>query len=158
MGIKTQINGFRMVISCGDEDLFIDAEKFTRDIWDYAVMHGLKQKICDAAALGAGSTDAEKMEAMRAVFDQLSDGEWNRRMAGDGTPAGLLARALMEAAELSADDAEAAVAAMDKKTQAAMRSDPTLAPIIARLKAADDAKRPAPKVDAQSLLAELRAA
>jgi hypothetical protein len=129
-------------------------------IREAAMLHGLKQKLCDAAALGKDATPAEKVEAIRAVHAALTDPEaptWNRK-AGDGTSGdGLLVRALQRVAGLDRDAARKAVAGMDKKTQAAMLREPEVAVVVAELKAADAARQPAPVgVDTQGLLARLR--
>jgi hypothetical protein len=141
----------------------IDPARMPPAINEAAVLHGYKQKLTDAAALGKGATPAEKAAAIGAVYRALigADGEptWNRK-AGDGTSGdGLLARALQEVAGLSRDAARDAVAGMDRATQAAMRGDPEVAPVIARLRDEDAARRPATtKVDTGAMLAALRGA
>lgn len=62
-----------------------------------AMIHGFKQKIGDAAALGQSATSAEKRDAMQRVVDALNGGEWSPPR-GEGAAVGsMLARAIAEA-------------------------------------------------------------
>jgi len=63
---------------------------------DEAALHnGFKQKIADAAALGQGSTPAEKFLAMTECVDNLNAGRWNLPR-GEGDVGTYLARAIVE--------------------------------------------------------------
>ena len=62
------------------------------DILSQALLHGLKQKLVDAAAIarnidtGASATTADKKEAVMEIHSRLLEGAWNKgRAAGDGT-------------------------------------------------------------------------
>ena len=62
------------------------------EILSQALMHGLKQKLVDAAAIarnvdtGASATTADKKEAVMEILSRLVSGAWNKgRVAGDGT-------------------------------------------------------------------------
>lgn len=67
-----------------------------------AMLHGLKQKVGDAAAIsrnpdtGRSATDFDKLAAMQEVLSRLLSGQWNKvRGEGTGTGSGgLLFRAL----------------------------------------------------------------
>lgn len=151
--------GIRGADSCpvpGYPDLVIRTEEMPEHLNTHAALHGYNQKVGDAAALSKGSTDAEKYEAMKAVFEHLqAGGDWNRKGGGDGTSGdGLLVGAIMEFQNLSRDEARGLVAQMDKKLQAAMRASKELAPIIERLKVARAPKAPA-GFDATAALAAL---
>ena len=61
------------------------------DILSQALLHGLKQKLVDAAAIarnvdtGASATTADKKEAVMEIHSRLLEGAWNKgRTAGDG--------------------------------------------------------------------------
>ena len=61
------------------------------DILSQALLHGLKQKLVDAAAIarnvdtGASATTADKKGAVMEIHARLLEGEWNKgRVAGDG--------------------------------------------------------------------------
>lgn len=61
------------------------------EILSQALLHGLKQKLVDAAAIarnvdtGASATTADKKEAVMEIHTRLLEGAWNKgRVAGDG--------------------------------------------------------------------------
>ena len=128
------------------------------DVAAYALMHGLKQKLVDAAAIsrnpdtGRSATIDDKYNAVREVYDRLLSGQWNKnRDAGSGTKGGLLFRALCAIYEDKTP--EAIKAFLDKKTPAektALRNTAKIAAIIATFKTDDDGD-----IDADTLLDEL---
>ena len=66
--------------------------ELSTEILSQALMHGLKQKLVDAAAIarnvdtGASATTADKKEAVMEILSRLVSGAWNKgRTAGDGT-------------------------------------------------------------------------
>jgi len=140
MGIKKSIDGDAVIIAVtGHADVRVSLAGLHADIVTRAALHGLSQKLGDAGALSAGASDAERYEAIRAVADHLEQAacgeDWNRKATGDGSGGdGLLVRALVELGG-ERDAVKAKVAAMDKKTQAAVRALPQVADIIARMKA-----------------------
>lgn len=66
-----------------------------------AMMHGLKQKLVDAAAIGRdpdtgrSATIDDKYDAVREVYDRLLAGEWNKTREGGAATGGVMLRALM---------------------------------------------------------------
>ena len=128
--------------------LVMDADRLTADLFTYAALHGLAQKIGDAAALerdketGRSATPQQKYDAMQAVIEHLTaGGEWNRKAEGDGSGGlGLLVSALMRVTGQGREALEAAVAGWTPKQQAAMRADPAVAPVIAAIKSERAAK------------------
>lgn len=70
---------------------------FNQQIQSMATLHGLKQKIVDAAAMSSGATIDEKWGAMVEVFNRLRDGEWNKRRESGEPRGGLLFNALVRA-------------------------------------------------------------
>ena len=134
----------------GHEPLTVKVDRLDPGIAAEAAYHGLKQKLIDAAALerdehGRPASAADKYNAILAVYERITDRDdpqWNGRAEGDGTSgAGLLVRAVAEATGQSVADVADVVKSWDKKTQAAMRADPTIKPIIDRMKAEQEAKR-----------------
>ena len=95
-------NGGELTLTFGNgEQLTLSAEQLNADIRGQALMHGLKQKLVDAAAIsrnpdtGRSATFDDKYNAVREVYDRLLSGEWNKtREAGAGGSGGLLFRAL----------------------------------------------------------------
>lgn len=140
MGIKKTIDGETVTITVdGFAPIAVRLSALHPDIITRAALHGLSQKLGDAGALSAGSTDEDRCEAISAVAGHLlaadSGDQWNRKAAGDGSGGdGLLVRALVELGG-EREAVKAKVAAMDKKTQAAVRALPQVADIIARLRA-----------------------
>lgn len=156
--VSTNIRiGQLFITVAGYPEIKIDPTDYPQALVEYAALHGFKQRYVDAAALGEGSTLAEKHAAIMVVVNHHRDsGEWSRQGQGDGTPGdGLLVRAIAEFDGCGMAEARELVAKMDKKTQAAMRASDALRPIIERwLKVA-----PAPKVsavDVSALLSALR--
>lgn len=155
-----------------------DAGEFTltlaslsEDIREKALIHGLTQKVSDAAAIAKADlpTDAAeaakaKFEAMQAVADRLAEGDWSKR-AGDGSGpvAGVIFRAFVEFVTNAAKakkrpaPSEAEIRsvydAKDRAGQLALRKVPEIAAIIERIKSERGAG--AVKVDASALLGEL---
>lgn len=83
------------------ETLTIRANDLSAQILGQCAMHGLKQKLCDAAAIsrnpdtGRSATVSDKFNAVREVYDRLIAGQWNKtREGGAGATGGLLFRAL----------------------------------------------------------------
>ena len=99
---NVEVFGGELMLTFGNgEHLTISAEQLNADILGQALMHGLKQKLVDAAAIsrnpdtGRSATIDDKYNAVREVYDRLLSGEWNKtREAGAGGSGGLLFRAL----------------------------------------------------------------
>lgn len=128
------------------ERLRIEPQQLTAALQREAIIHGLKQKLVDAAAIsrnpdtGNSATADDKYRAVKKVYDRLLAGEWNAtRGAGDGASGtGLLFRALMKFYPgKTAEETRAFITTLDKAKQAAMRANPKIAAIIEELKAAD---------------------
>jgi cytochrome c556 len=131
-----------------------------------AVIHGLVQKVCDAAAMSKGATPSDKFAAMQAVAERLKgpDGEWSKRSGeGSGPVQGLIYRAFREFVETTAKAKkakcpdEAAIRAVydgkDRAGQLALRTVPAIAEIIERMKAEKGST--ASPVEVENLLGEL---
>jgi hypothetical protein len=111
-------------------------------------LHGLTQKLCDAAALPAGSTIEDKWEAIDATWAMLLNGEWSARREGAGT---LLLRALMELYPAKGrDELRTFLDAKSPAERKALALNPKVRTIITRM----EAER-ATDIDADELLDEL---
>lgn len=141
------------------EELTIHASLLSDQIRTDAMMHGLKQKLVDAAAIsrnpdtGASATINDKYDAVREIYDRITspDGTWNK-IRGDGSGmagAGLLVRALVQLSGKTKDAIEQFLATKTKEQKQALMVDPKVAPIIAQLKAVDS------KIDTGSMLDDL---
>lgn len=127
------------------QTLSIDATTLSGDIQAMATLHGLKQKLVDAAAIsrnldtGRSATIDDKYNAVREVYDRLLAGQWNKTREGGSVKGGLLFRALCI---LYADKTPEAIRAfLEKKTAAektALRNTAKIADIILQFKADDN--------------------
>ena len=146
------------------ETLRVHPESLNPEIQRAALLHGLKQKLVDAAAIsrdtttGRAATIATKFDAVREIFDRITGagGEtpsWNKpRAGGAGGQGGLLARAI---ALYKGVEVAAAKAYLDRLTDAqkqALRVDPRIATIINELRM--ESAKPA-GIDTDALLGGL---
>lgn len=150
-------DGILTITTAGFPAIVVDPDHFSQSIKDYGFLHGMKQRIVDAAALGATATISEKYAAMQSLFAHMgATGEWRRTGQGDGTPGdGLLVRAIAEFNKCDLAESRHLVGLMDKKLQASMRGAAELKVIIARMKT--EKARPTVAVDVTAILGSLRA-
>ena len=124
--------------------LTIKTDALPPEIVTQALLHGLKQKLVDAAAIsrnpdtGRSATTDDKFAAVKEVYDRLLSGQWNKgREGGSGAGnGGLLFRALviMYPAK-TPEQLRTYLDGLDDKQQAALRKNPKVAPIIAEIRA-----------------------
>ena len=155
----TSAHGLSIVVAGGHHlELFLS--DLSDDLIRQAALHGLKQKICDAAAIsrdpetGRPASARDKYDAMAAVAERLLAGEWNAKR-GDGTGAGaggLLARALVRFTGKSAGEIREFLAAKTRAEHAALRANPKIATIIDEIRAE---RGGAGDVDTDEMLSEL---
>lgn len=146
------------------ETLRLHPETLNPEIQRVALLHGLKQKLVDAAAIsrdtatGRAATIVTKFDAVKEIFDRITGagGEapsWNKpRAGGAGGQGGLLARAI---ARYKNVEVSAAKAYLDRLTDAqkqALRVDPRIAAIINELRM--ESAKPA-GIDTDALLGGL---
>ena len=146
------------------EVLRLHPESLNPEIQRAAMIHGLKQKLVDAAAIsrdtatGRAATIVTKFDAVKEIFDRITGagGEapsWNKpRAGGAGGQGGLLARAI---ARYKNVEVAAAKAYLDRLTDAqkqALRVDPRIATIINELRM--ESAKPA-GIDTDALLGGL---
>lgn len=142
--IATEIQGSALVITFSNgEAITVNADTLTPDIRAAAMMHGLKQKLIDAAAIsrnpetGRSASVEDKYYAVREVADRLVAGAWNKvRESGGGTGAGgMLFRALCELyKDKSSDEIRTFLEGKNDKEKAALRASPKIASLIASYK------------------------
>lgn len=139
--------------------LQLNADALSPEVLALALMHGLKQKLVDAAAItrdpetGRSATIETKYDAVKAVLTRLESGEWNKRREG-GVTGGLLLRALsrMYAGRKTVDQLREYLESKSDKEKAALRKNPKVAEHIEEIRAEDAAKN---GDDLPDLLAEL---
>lgn len=159
-GITTDIYGgvVTRTFSNGLE-IVVDYDKLTPDIQRQCGIHGLNQKLGDAAAIprntdtGRSATLTEKYEAIKEVADRITHPTapmWNKvRGDGESPGNGLLVRALMELKGKDRASIEAWLEPKTKEEKAALRNNEKVAAAIARLKSAQS------DVDSDALLDEI---
>ena len=136
--------GLHLAFSHG-ETLAIRATDLSPTIVAQAIIHGLKQKLVDAAAIsrnpetGRAASVQDKFDAVKEVYDRLLAGEWNKRREGGsgGSAGGLLFRALcrMYDGKKTADDIRAFLDAKTDAEKAALRKNSKVAAIIEEIRA-----------------------
>ena len=139
------------------ETIRVDARELSEEIQTQALMHGLKQKVVDAAAIprdtvtGRSAGIDDKYNAMNEVAARLIAGAWNKaRATGEGgAESGFLVQALVEMSGKPLNEVKEKVAAMTKEQCTALRANERVAVIIARIKASRS------KVDTNGLLDDL---
>ena len=146
------------------EVLCVHPESLAPEIQRAAMLHGLKQKLVDAAAIsrdtttGRAATIATKYAAVREVFDRIigAGGEapsWNKpRAGGAGGQGGLLARAIARYKNVGVAAAKAYLDRLTDAQKQALRVDPRIATIINDLRA--ESAKPA-GIDTDALLGGL---
>ncbi len=159
--IETFVDGTMLTINVtGQDPIRVNALELAESVSLAATLHGLKQKICDAAAIsrdpetGRPASTRDKYEAMRAVAERLLAGEWNARR-GDGTGTGgggLLARALVRFTGKTPEAIREFLDGKSRAEHAALRANPKIAAIIDELRAE---RGGAGDVDTDEMLSEL---
>lgn len=139
------------------------AHDLTPEIATQCMMHGLKQKLVDAAAIsrnpdtGRSATIDDKYAAVREVYDRLLSGQWNKGRA-DGTTGtgGYLFRALCILYTTKTPEAiREFLSKKSKVEQAALRATPKIKAIIDDLKLADAENGDDDALDTDAMLDEL---
>jgi len=133
------------IVGANGDVIALAASELSPEVRHAAMMHGLKQKLGDAAAIsrnpetGRSATVEDKMAAVHEVYQRLLAGQWNKtRESGEGGGAGgLLFKALCK---IKADKTPAEIRAyldgLTKEQQAAVRKVPAVAAAIEEIRAA----------------------
>jgi hypothetical protein len=160
--IEATIEGENLTLAfINGETLTIHAAALSDDIRKAAMMHGLKQKLVDAAAIsrnpenGRAATVETKFLAVKDVADRLAGGNWNKpREGAGGGVGGLLFQALVRMYEgrKTAEDIKTYLDGKTDAEKAALRKNPRVADIIATIRAENT--KPG-DTDTDELLAEL---
>lgn len=159
--ITAAINGNTLTLTFANgETLTMRADALNADVQQYAMMHGLKQKLVDAAAIsrnpetGRAATVEDKYQAVKAVYDRLLGGQWNATREGGGNAGGLLLQALcrMFAGRKTAEDIKAFLAEKTDAEKTALRKNPRVAAIIEEIRAEQGKVA---NIDTDELLGEL---
>lgn len=142
------------------KELVISTNNLKDGLLYMAAIHGLKQKLVDAAALtrnpetGRAATVEDKYQAVKAVYDRLLAGQWNAVREGGGATGGLLLQALvrMYAGRKTPDELRAFLADKTDAEKTALRKNPRVAQIIETIR---EETGKAANVDTDAMLNEL---
>lgn len=158
--IAASVNGAVLTLAFSNgRAIELDAAKLSETMRAQAMLHGLKQKLVDAAAIsrnsetGRAASVDDKFDAVNDVFTRLMAGEWNATREGGGNAGGLLHKALLRV--YPAKTAEQITEYLAKKTDAektALRANPKIATVINEIRA-ETGK--AANIDTDALLGEL---
>lgn len=138
----------------------IDPSTLSDTIRAQATLHGLKQKLVDAAAIardtatGRSATSADKEAAVKEVFNRITapNGTWNKvREAGATAVGGLLVAALMQMTDKTKPEIVKYLENKTAEEKAALRKNPKVAAIILELQQSATN----PNIDSDALLGEL---
>lgn len=150
------------VRGAGDVTLRLDA--LHAAIMNRAAVHGLIQRISDAAALsrdsetGQPATPQDKLEAMARLVAHYMSGtdQWSRVAAG-APKGGLLFKALcrMYEGDKTPDEIREFIDGLSDKEQSGLRRDEEVSAMIRTIEA--EQAKSAPSVDTKSILGKLRA-
>jgi len=143
-------NGLMVSFNGGKPEPFmindlVSGDDNDNDVLAYALLHGLKQKLVDSAAIardpetGASATPKTKEAAVRSMMARLREGRWNVGRGEGTSTGGLLFRALVKMydGKKSPETIATYLATLDKKAQAALRRNPKVSTIIAEIQAAE---------------------
>lgn len=141
------------------KELIITTNSLKDGMLYMAAIHGLKQKLVDAAAIsrnpetGRAATVEDKYQAVKTVYDRLLTGQWNATREG-GATGGLLLQALirMYDGRRTPEDVKNFLANKTDAEKAALRKNPRVAQIIEEIRA-ETGK--AANIDTDELLGEL---
>ena len=142
------------------QELALAASQLTNDVMEYAIFHGLKQKLVDAAAIsrnpetGRAASVEDKYQAVKTVYDRLLAGQWNAVREGGGATGGLLLQALcrMYAGRKTPEELKAFLADKSDAEKTALRKNPRVAAIIEEIRAEQGKTA---SIDTDELLEEL---
>lgn len=139
--LEVETNDYGLTIKFANgKRLMLESSQLTQDIQRIATVHGLKQKLVDAAAIsrnaetGRSATVDDKFNAVKDVYDRLLAGAWNaERGEGSGT---LLLQALCRLhADKPASDIKEWLAKKSDDEKKALRANPKVAAIVVAIQA-----------------------
>lgn len=146
--INADIFGTVLTLTFADgNEIVVDVSKLSDDIRASAIMHGVKQKLVDAAAIarnvdtGASATVTDKFNAVKKVADRImsADGKWNEGRGAATTPGAsgaILVRALMKMTGKDETYVKDFLSAKTKEQRAALKRNPQVLAAMAELQAA----------------------
>ena len=124
-------------------NVLVDWTKVPADLWADLLMHGLKQKVADAAS--GATNESEALASMQKALDAIYAGEWTSRGAGTGDGTRTLALVRLFKAAMPKDKLKAynALSTDDqvKHATANVTDETAIAAEVAKIEAERDARR-----------------
>lgn len=141
--VRTDIFGTTLTLNFSHgKELAVSIDNLSPEIIKQAALHGLKQKLVDAAAIarnpetGRSATVEDKYDAVKTVFDRITreDGTWNAVREGvERLAGGMFARALMELTKKTKGEIDALLEKYTKEEIAALKKNPRIVDIMQRM-------------------------
>lgn len=141
--VSTDIFGTTLTLNfITGQELSVTLDNLSPEIIKQAALHGLKQKLVDAAAIarntdnGDSATPTDKYNAVKTVYDRITreDGTWNAIREGEVKhQGGIFVRAVMELTGKSKADIDAAMEGYSKEQIAALKKNPRVMDIMQRM-------------------------
>lgn len=162
-GTQTQINHGMLTLTFSDTSTAqLATVDLSTEILSQALIHGLKQKLVDAAAIarnidtGASATLEDKKGAVLKVLERLIAGQWNATREGGTSEKGSLLLMALTRLQPNRDRAELEVwvKGLDDAQRSALSSNPKILPTIQAIQAERAAARGA-QANSDELLAGL---
>lgn len=156
----TNINNPNLTLTFANGvSITISASDLTFAMAQMAMMHGLKQKLVDAAAIsrnpdtGRTASVDDKFLAVREVYERVLAGQWNKTREAGTVSGGLLLRALCQLYPTkTVEQVREYLTGKTAEEKTALRKAPRIAAIIETLR---DADSDSDEVDTDALLNEL---
>lgn len=123
-------------------ELSIDINNLSVEIQKQALLHGLKQKLVDAAAIarntesGDSATAEDKYNAVKTVYDRITmpNGTWNAIREGvEKAQGGVFMRAVMELTGKTKAQLDTMLEKLSKEEIAALKKNPRIVDIMQRM-------------------------
>jgi hypothetical protein len=151
------VNQTLTLVFANGREITVNTKLLSPEIIAYAMLHGLKQKLVDAAAIsrdpetGRTADINDKFMAVSEIYRRLLDGEWNKRRESGEPRGGLLFAALCRLYPTKTPDSlREWLAGKTKSEQSQLRGNPKIAAIIDEIRA-ESTKN----IDTDGLLSEL---
>lgn len=161
INVETNLEALTVTfIGADGKKLEVSAMDLSKDIRTQAMLHGIKQKLVDAAAIardpntGKSATLDAKFQAINEVLERLKKDEWNKKREGGTSEGGILLTALTRIyKDRDANDVKEWLSHLSSKEKAAIRLDVNVAKVIQEIQA----ERKPSDIDVTSLLDGLKA-
>jgi hypothetical protein len=159
--ISTDIFGTTLTLNFSNGmELAIDVTTLTPEMLHQAALHGLKQKLCDGAAIardtvtGGTATIADKFSAVLTIYNRITkENAWNANREGvEKASGGVFVRAMMELTGKTKVDMDAILEKYTKEQLAALKKNPRVLEITQRM---ERERALATDTTSDNLLAEL---